>query len=221
MSEKHYNEEYFKDKDDLPVHIYATLDDVIEKNNYVSILEIGCGTGKLLSALHKNGRKVTGCDLSITAAKKADALVADVKELPYRSKSFDLLIGISLIEHLREEEAVLFLNEAKRLLKVRGALFLVTPNFSSPMRVVKGKKWFGYSDPTHVKFYSPESLAYKLEDNGFNQIKKTFKLDVYPDFDWGLHLKFPKVINCFISKLLISSPLALFRDSFWIMGNKM
>ncbi|MFC2149496.1 class I SAM-dependent methyltransferase [Candidatus Auribacterota bacterium] len=218
MNKEHYDEEYFADKDSLPQHILMTLEEIIESNKYANILEIGCGTGRLLKALMKNGRAVAGCDISLDAAKRAEAIVANAEMLPYKEGSFDLLIGISVIEHLREEDAKRFFDEAKRLLRKGGALFLVTPNFSSPMRTIKGDKWFGYSDPTHVKFYTPESLDYKLAENGFINIETTFKLKDYPDFDWGLPFKVPRFLSRFFSWLLISTPLALFRDSFWIMA---
>lgn len=217
-SKKLFTEEYFADKDGVPVHLVAALDEIIEQCGFQNILEVGCGTGRLLNGLRKEGRRIEGCDLSLHAAKRAGAQVADATRLPYKRKQFDFVIAVSVIEHLREEQGDMFIDEAARVLRHGGCLFMVTPNFSSPLRYIKGQRWFGYSDPTHVQFYTPRSLARKMERFGFSDIELRFSLKRYPDFNWGLPIRTPGVLNRFLSWLLISSPAALIRDSFWIMG---
>jgi len=218
QSKKLFTEEYFADKDDVPVHLVAALDEIIEQRGFRDILEVGCGTGRLLNGLRKSGRRVQGCDLSLHAAKRAGAQVADATRLPYKRKQFDFVIAVSVIEHLYEDQGEMFLNEVTRLLRKGGCLFMVTPNFASPLRYLKGKRWFGYTDPTHVQFYTPRMLARKMERLGFGDIELRFGLKHYPDFNWGLPVRTPGVLNRFLSWLLISSPAALVRDSFWIMG---
>ncbi len=215
---KIFSEDYFADKDVLQVHLLAALDDIIERRGFRDILEVGCGTGKLLNALKREGRRVFGCDISDAAARKAGASVADAMRLPYKKKSFDLVIAVSVVEHLTEEEGNMLLDEAFRLLKKGGCFFMVTPNLSSPMRHIKGSRWFGYSDKTHITFYTPKSLAKKMERFGFLDIQSMFSLRSYPDFNWGIPFKTPAALNRFFSWLFIATPLALVRDSFWIMG---
>ena len=143
--------------------------------------------------------------------------------LPFKDKSFSFVCAISVIEHLTESQAHQFLKEARRLLKVNGMLFLITPNFNSPFRYIKGKKWFAYSDPTHTVFYTPASIKYLLTKHNFYNPNFRFKINWKVTFDWHLPLflrKLPQPIKYAISYLLISSPLATFRDSFWVACNK-
>lgn len=217
-SKKLFTEEYFADKDDVPVHLVAVLNEIIEQRLFCNILEVGCGTGRLMNGLRREGRRIHGCDLSLHAARRSGAQVADATRLPYKRKMFDFVIAVSVIEHLYEDQGEMFLNEVTRVLRKGGCLFMVTPNFASPLRYLKGKRWFGYTDPTHVQFYTPQVLARNMERFGFADIRLQFALKRYPDFNWGLPIKTPGVLNRFLSWLLISSPAALIRDSFWIMG---
>lgn len=212
-----FSDEYFRDKDELPVHLVAALDEIIEQRRFKDILEVGCGTGRLLRGLSRVGRRIHGCDLSHHAAKRAGAQVADATRLPYKRKQFDFVIAVSVIEHLQEDQGEMFLNEVTRVLRKGGCLFMVTPNFASPLRYLKGKQWFGYTDPTHVQFYTPRQLARKMERFGFGDIELRFSLKRYPDFNWGLPCNVP-ALNRFLSWLMIATPCALVRDSFWIMG---
>jgi len=225
-----YNKKYFQKRDHLDLHIAYSLKLVIQENNFNRILDVGCGTGKLVNFFQKKGFDTHGCDSqkeAIIAAskinKKGTITKASAANLPYKNNSFDLISAISVIEHLTQTETEKFLNEADRVLKPKGIIFLITPNFNSPLRYLTGSRWFGYTDPTHITFFTPKTLSNLLNKHKFINIKTRLK-SAY-NIPTNLHLpkqvhNLPMPLKNALNYLMISSPLANYRDSFWILAQK-
>ena len=57
-----YNKAYFKKRDHLDLHIAQSLKLVVCKNNLKRILDVGCGTGKLVNFFQQEGFDAHGCD---------------------------------------------------------------------------------------------------------------------------------------------------------------
>lgn len=202
-----YNERYFSERDRLDLHIAASIAILMKDHSLKKVLDVGCGTGRLVKFLNERGFQSYGCDnvnLAVKTARKINEKNTIVKapatKLPFKKNSFDMLTAISLIEHLTKTEMNTFILEAKRVLKPNGFIFIVTPNFASPWRFIQGTKWFGYSDPTHINFFTPLSLANLLKDYGFYNPKFWFKTN-HPN-------------------LLFSTPFCFIRNSFWLAAQK-
>lgn len=104
-----------------------------------NILDIGCGEGTRLASFLKPGQLATGVDISPTAidlAKKQhkDIRFVCIKEnsLPLNNEEFDLVYSAFVLEHTTNPET--FLNEGSRVLKNKGVLLMVAPNFGAPNR---------------------------------------------------------------------------------------
>lgn len=226
----YYNKKYFQDRDLLDRHLAATIEMLAQEHGLKKILDVGCGAGKLVKYFNDNDFDAMGCDKFPEAIKIAKIVnnsssiqQAPATNLPFKNHSFDLVTAISVIEHLTENGAKLFLAEAKRVLKPNGFLFMVTPNFAAPWRHIQGKRWFGYSDPTHTHFYTRKSLSGLLKSHEFNNIKFQFKTIYDPPYEWeppGLLGKLPRPAKSLITFLLISTPVSAIRNSFWIVAQK-
>lgn len=203
MKKNLYSQKYFQERDYLDPKIASVVENLAKNNNLKTILDVGCGTGKLVEYLNSRGFVVKGCDPYIKS-KKRNVIEGAATNLPFKDQSLDLITSVSVIEHLTKSEVVKFLNEAGRVLKSGGYIFLVTPNYNSIWRIIMGKKWFGYSDPTHINFYTPSSLSKLLKENGFKKIKFAFKIDSLSLVDY----------------LLVSTPLWRIRNSFYIAAQK-
>jgi len=224
-----YNQKYFEERDHLDLHLAQSLKILADEKNVKSILDVGCGTGRLVKFLNKNGYETHGCDTSEEALKIAQKAnpnkikKGQAQKLPYLKNSFDMVTAISVLEHLTKNEAKVFVLESKRVLKKNGLLFIITPNYSSPFRFLFDKRWFGYSDPTHLHFYTPKTLSLLLSQNGFGKIRFRFKTAYNVKFDWYLPSfcrRLPMPAKNILNYLMISSPLATFRDSLWVCGQK-
>ncbi|RSN74930.1 class I SAM-dependent methyltransferase [Candidatus Methanodesulfokora washburnensis] len=120
---------HFYDEEVSPILEYGlalTLKSV-EKPN---IVDLGCGDGRIIFALHKKGvlrnvGEIVGVDISKARVERLKSnlpfvrgIVSDalnVKELP--SHSFDFVICSQLIEHVKDDDALVL--EIGRLLKKR------------------------------------------------------------------------------------------------------
>jgi SAM-dependent methyltransferase len=75
------------------------------------ILDAPCGTGRLSSTLARFGQRVVSLDLSASMLASARerlpgaALQASVSALPFRERSFDVVVSCRFLHHLQEREA--------------------------------------------------------------------------------------------------------------------
>lgn len=214
-----YNQKYIADRFEGPKSLSFSIWRFLVKHRAKKILDVGCGSGWLTRYLIGKGLDVVGCDNSSYAIKVSGAIKGKATNLPFKDESFDAVLGISIIEHLTLEEAHEFLNESYRVLQKKGVLFLVTPNFATPLRLVLGKKWGGYADPTHLNFYTPNSLKKMLRGHSFTNFQTIFDYDSKIPFDFGFppfFYSFPSSIKNLINFLIISTPLYYLRHSFWL-----
>lgn len=184
-------------------------------------LDIGAGSGWLVNAFREQNIKSYGIDHSSLAIKKGLVMKARATQLPFPSNKFHLVTAISLIEHLNKPDTDKFLNEVRRVLRPNGFLFIVTPNFASPLRFIQRNNWHGFRDPTHIIFYTPLSLRNLLINRGFQNIRFTFPSPNIEDFDWtvpSLVNKSPKIIKIILNYLASSTLLSLLRNSFYALS---
>jgi SAM-dependent methyltransferase len=97
-------------------------------------LDAACGEGYGTAILAAAGaRAATGVDLDAATIQhargrhpQADFLAGDVRELPFRAGSFDLVVSFETIEHIRDAERAL--DELRRVTAPDGLLLISTPN---------------------------------------------------------------------------------------------
>lgn len=225
-----YTKNYFYERDLLIPHLAQTIKKLMVKNQLQKVLDVGCGTGRLVKFLNSKGFVAFGCDNCPNAVRVAQKLnnkltikLASATKLPFKKNSFDLVTAISVIEHLTHNEGKKFLEEAKRVLKPKGYIFLVTPNFATPLRIIQGSKWFGYSDPTHLTFYTPASLKKILFRFGFKNAQTQFQIDWRKSLNWefpSIAAKLPKFLKKILVFLVFTSPFSIIRNSFWTLAQK-
>lgn len=102
-----------------------------------SVLEIGCGTGGLLTASARAGRMVIGVDIAsrwlVVARRrladhglKVGLVAAEAERLPWPDATFDVVAADSVLEHL--DDPALALLEWLRVLRPGGSLLVWSPN---------------------------------------------------------------------------------------------
>ena len=102
------------------------------------ILELGSGHGRFSAFLAKHGAKVTGVDVGfdLVAGSKVLAkvnqvdcgfLTANIVSLPFRLKSYDIVLGMNILHHLSESEVSQALSEVHRVLDEVGMAIFLEP----------------------------------------------------------------------------------------------
>ncbi|SRR5258708_7910618 len=99
-----------------------------------SVLDVGCGANSPLGKVKKTF-KSEGIDIfepSIIASKKLGIhdlyKIGDIKKLSsyYKPKSFDIVIALDVIEHLKKNQALALIKEMEKI--ARKKVILLTPN---------------------------------------------------------------------------------------------
>jgi 2-polyprenyl-3-methyl-5-hydroxy-6-metoxy-1,4-benzoquinol methylase len=138
------------------------------------IVDLGCGQGKFLYFLKKQGYKnIRGIDLSpdqVNCARKVTDNVERANILDCLTKqknnNFDLITAFDVIEHFTKDEALKFLNLSFSLLKPNGRIILQTPNADSPFGTT-----IRYGDITHEWCYNENQLRRLLKHIGYTEIE--------------------------------------------------
>lgn len=140
--------------------------------NVKSFLEIGCGTGFVLSGIAREHPKVKlsgseifleGLPYASQRVPEANLMQMDARKIPFRDE-FDAVGAFDVIEHIDEDEAVLA--ELYRALKPGGLLLLTVPQHPW--------LWSTTDDyACHVRRYTARELQSKTRDAGFEVIRST------------------------------------------------
>ncbi len=135
------NTNYLKKLDALPDTFYSKYVHFLErysKKRKSKILDVGCGTGSVLSKLGKMGfLDLSGVDVSKTFITRAKAsgirksYVYDGLNLPFKDNYFDVIGSFNVLEHTQEPEE--FLEKQILKLKRNGYLIVACPNFYTPI----------------------------------------------------------------------------------------
>jgi SAM-dependent methyltransferase len=133
-----------------------------------SILEVGCGWGKLLHLFSALGYgNALGIDLSANQVNVARQIALNVELadgvewLRDKSAQFDLIVSLDVIEHMKKDEVLVFLERCVHALKPGGRLVLQTPNADSPFGLQHR-----YNDLTHELAFNPNLLGRLLRQAG-------------------------------------------------------
>jgi 2-polyprenyl-3-methyl-5-hydroxy-6-metoxy-1,4-benzoquinol methylase len=136
------------------------------------ILEIGAGYGPFLYTLEQLGySNVQGIDLSSEQVKVAAELGLDVKKeealafLSTQKQSFDLIIGIDIIEHLDRDELVELIPLIREALKPGGGVIFRVPNLDAPFSSV-----YAHADLTHETYFNKSSALQLFRAGGFQTV---------------------------------------------------
>jgi SAM-dependent methyltransferase len=136
-----------------------------------AVLEIGCAYGFFLDEAQRRFERVVGIDVAESAVDharthfKVNALGGAFLDVPFEEQSFDVICLWDTIEHLDRPD--LFLQKARRLLQPDGRLFLTTGDISSLNARVRGSKWRQIHPPSHLHYFSRDSITKLLERVGF------------------------------------------------------
>lgn len=137
-----------------------------------TFLEIGCGTGFVLSGIEQavpdlslSGSEISSSGLAYAAqrTRSAELFQMDARHMPFVN-AFDLIGAFDVLEHVDEDDAILA--EMNKALTDRGGVILTVPHHK-----------FLWSradeDARHVRRYTRTELLKKIEAAGFSVVRMT------------------------------------------------
>lgn len=145
------------------------------------VLDIGCGEGAIAGLVKDRYKEICGVDISEKALVEAEKKGMRVKKvnlnheaLPYPENFFNAVVCLDVIEHILEPFGLI--EEMRRVLKTRGTLILMTPNFRKLKNILiltlKGKfpktsnDIIGW-DGGHIHYFTFKDIKYILEKHDF------------------------------------------------------
>ena len=122
---------------------YSYLIDEVKKEQFHSLLDVGCGTGNTITLLNDQfpNKKYTGMDLSenmIKVAKKKNIsnalfMTGDAENMPFKDNEFDVIVCKESFHHYPNVEK--FFKECYRILKKRGRLIIM--DVEPPVEIIR------------------------------------------------------------------------------------
>ncbi|MFA5293124.1 MAG: class I SAM-dependent methyltransferase [Phycisphaerae bacterium] len=138
---------------------------LFRKNNVHSVLDVGCGVGRLVKELSEEGFNACGINinkLEIEQAQHPDIFLYDIQNsienCPLKTKKFDAVVSIDCIEHL--ESPLIALKNINKLLNPNGLFIAYIPS----------ARWIECD--YHIIVYSPRQFRWLLNLAGFDLIAK-------------------------------------------------
>lgn len=141
-------------------------------HNFQSFLEIGCGTGYVLSGVSKrfpcstlHGSEIftAGLNFAVARLPAANFMQMDARNIPFEEE-FDVIGAFDVLEHIEDDEGVLA--QVHAALKPQGLMLLTVPQHA----------WlWSASDEyaCHVRRYAASDLHKKIETAGFQIVRST------------------------------------------------
>lgn len=185
------------------------------------ILDVGCGSGKLVRYLRANGLDAYGLEPSTALfdtflKNEAYFFKADVSDFVAENpgKKFCFIIVADVLEHI--QNPVAFMRDVAGMLLPGGILFISTPDVKSVFARVAGRRWH-YYNKYHLSLFSPQNLKEVGERNGLTLVQaghltRYQSLYYVIKYGWNFLLHTNKGVPRFLQS--INFPVNLYDNQF-------
>lgn len=152
-----------------------------------SLLDIGCGDGKFLKIMARNGWSVSGVETAFSSAdtldrEKYNIYYGILKKNIFKNESFDVITMWQVLEHLGEPKE--YLTTIYHILRQDGILVISIPNIDSFQARFSRSKWFHLDLPRHRWHFTPQTILGLLCKCNF-YVKKIDHFSIeYNPFGW-------------------------------------
>jgi len=168
---------------DYPHQLCRHLFDRFNMKRGDRLLDAGCGRGDFAKGFKELGMEVSGIDYEKSDSeilKDIEIKITDLEKdvFPFNGGVFDFVFSKSVIEHLWTPDN--FIKEIYRVLKPRGKVIVMTPDWQSQMCIF-------YNDYTHRHPYTQMSLRDLLKIHGFKEVSSEifYQLPVLWKYPWS------------------------------------
>jgi 2-polyprenyl-3-methyl-5-hydroxy-6-metoxy-1,4-benzoquinol methylase len=196
LARENQSEEYFLN-DYLPLHQSNWKNSMAERRDHLAmirqrfrlphepeLLDVGCALGFMLQEAKAAGWNAAGVETSPFAANYAaertgcPVFTGTLQQAKFKSGSFDVVTLTDVIEHVADPRELM--SEVYRVLRPRGVVFMVTPNFSSMFVKLFRDSAYSIGPDEHISYFQPNTIARLLRTAGFARVVTGSK-DLYAE----------------------------------------
>lgn len=153
-----------------------------------TILDFGCGIGRIMKYLAPSSKFIWGVDISPVMIEKGKKFLFGISKarlqlisggkLPFTEGQFDVAYSWYCLQHMDKLDAYNYCKEIFRVVKKGGILLATFPSLFSESYF---KHWEGLktTEPARVRIYTKPEVGFKLKKIGF---KKISSVDRNEDF---------------------------------------
>jgi ubiquinone/menaquinone biosynthesis C-methylase UbiE len=146
-----------------------------------TVLDLGCGTGRVMEHVAPSCREVHGIDISQAMVEGGRARLAHLPNVHFHlgngydlagfgDGSFDVVYSIVALQHMARPVAYNYLLESHRVLRQDGVLWFYVPNLLRDDGFAAfhhlSQPWF-VANPYPMNFYTPQEVARLVVKAGF------------------------------------------------------
>lgn len=138
-----------------------------------SLLDVGAGTGLLVAEARDQGLQAEGVEPSRwcveTAARTRDVHLhqGTLEDHADQLGRYDLVMLVDIVEHV--DSPMTLLRGAMKVLAPGGRIVIVTPDVSSPLARMMGRRWWHYR-LAHVGYFDKASTLHALKLAGLRAV---------------------------------------------------
>jgi SAM-dependent methyltransferase len=158
------------------IRLDLTYRELVRDGVPARVFEVGYGAGSMLRRFLDDGAEVAGVDpdqlgigVDEVVRARGDLRVGGIEHASRLPGDQDLVYGIHVLEHVVDPH--LALRSSWELLRPGGRASFITPAGDSTGVERYGAAWWMLEDPTHVRFFSADSLARAAAKAGFVDIR--------------------------------------------------
>lgn len=167
---------------------------LLNKNKNIKVLDFGSGWGEWAVFSNEYGFETFGCeidDFKIKYSNKNNLKLLDIDNI--KEKSINFINTEQVFEHL--EDPIKYIKLFEKIVTNNGVVRISVPNGIKIKKnikynynwLVKNKSSNNSLNPIwlfeHINCYTPKSIIYMMENNGFRQIKLSFFKYLFINFN--------------------------------------
>ncbi len=155
----------------------------IKKNDI--LLDLGVGRGRIETLIHSrygNSIQVYATDITSKTLRQLQKKfpfwnfsTQELSKLKFKSDSFDKVLLLEVLEHIKPKETLIVLKEIHRVLKKQG-FFIVSIPINEGL-----EDMYPLNPNSHLRVYSEELIRFELEYSGFI-VERVIKLTAFPNY---------------------------------------
>ena len=141
-------------------------------------LDAGCGAGTYTRLLAQHGLRVVGVDYSFATTAKARArdasgnayVVANVRRLPFRAKTFQGVVCFGVTQALSDSDGLV--GELAGVVAPGGELWIDGLNRNCLLHMVERAQRFAAGHPMHLRYEAPARIVRLMRRAGFVDVRR-------------------------------------------------